>query len=267
MHPLFFPSFDKSAAPAVICMLAHADPAEAIPTVRAAAAHRPAGYGFQLEQVPPELRTEERLGKLFAAMEGAPVYATSYRHSRNEGKSDEVLADELLSLCDRGASLIDVMGDLYDRTPGELTRSPAAIRRQETLIAEIHRRGAQVLMSSHVLKYTPAEQVLDIARAQQARGADMVKVVTAADTPEEEAEAFRITSLLHRELSVPFLFLCGGSHCRRHRHLNFAFGCPIVLSVQAYTALSTPTQPPLPLMRSLCDLLAPVHLPETPDVS
>lgn len=87
-----------------------------------------------------------------------------------------------------GGTLADVMGDVFDRSPDELTRKPEAINRQKKLIDEIHEMGKEVLMSSHVLRYAAAEEVLEIAYEHQKRGADISKIVTAANNEDEEAE-------------------------------------------------------------------------------
>ena len=87
---------------------------------------------------------------------------------------------------------------------------PAAIEKQKKLIETIHEKGAKVLMSSHVFTFTPAERVLEIALEHQRRGADICKIVTGADTMEEQIENLRIIRLLKHVLTIPFLFLCGG---------------------------------------------------------
>ena len=43
-------------------------------------------------------------------------------------------------------------------------------------------------MSSHVLKFIKTDEVLEIAREQRRRGADIAKIVTAADTESELLE-------------------------------------------------------------------------------
>ena len=55
----------------------------------------------------------------------------------NAGKSDEQLAAEILELAECGATLCDVMGDLYCRTEGELTMDNGAIEKQMKLIMDI----------------------------------------------------------------------------------------------------------------------------------
>ena len=88
------------------------------------------------------------------------------------------------------------MGDLYDRQPDEVAVSEEAIKKQMELIDELHKKGAEVLMSSHIFKFTSAERVLEIALEHQRRGADISKIVTQADSAEEEIENLRILNLL-----------------------------------------------------------------------
>ena len=79
-------------------------------------------------------------------------------------------------------------------------------------------------MSSHVKEYRSADRVLEIALAQQSRGADIVKIVTGANTQEEQIENLRICNLLKQELKVPFLFLSSGTHTNLHRTIGPALG-------------------------------------------
>ena len=107
-------------------------------------------------------------------------------------------------------------------------------------------------MSSHILKFTPAEQVLAVAREQKRRGADIIKIVTRADTMEEQIENLRITDLLKRELGAPFLFL-SGNECSIHRRLGLKLGCCMALCVYEHDHQSTPAQPLLETMKRIRD--------------
>ena len=167
-------------------------------------------FGMQFEQMKSEYRTKEVYKDLFAYTKDKPVYVTNYRHTSNEGKTDDMLAEELVELADCGADLCDVMGDYFDRQPDEVAVDKAAIEKQKELIRKIHNKGAKVLMSSHVLKYIPAERVLEIALEHQSRGADICKIVTGADTMEQQLEYLKIIIMLKEILVIPFLFLCGG---------------------------------------------------------
>jgi len=237
------PTFLGHSEPLYCCMIQSRTPENAISTIRRAVDGGCTAFGFQQCQLEREYRTESTIRSIFDAMEGRPVYVTNYRGGRNTGMTDDEIADGLVTLAERGATLCDVMGDLFCRHPQELTDDAAAIDKQLRLIDRIHRAGGEVLMSSHVLKYTPAEEVVRIALEQQKRGADIVKIVTAANSEAEQLENLRITSLLKETLDVPFLFLSGGSHYALHRMIGPMLGCVMYLCVQEYDELATKSQP------------------------
>ena len=153
-----------------------------------------------------------------------------------------MLASELIELAECGATLVDVMGDYFDACEGELTMNEEAVRKQMQLIDELHKRGAVVVMSSHVLKFTPAEQVLKIALEHERRGADICKIVTGASNTAEQIENLRIINLLKDNLKIPFLLLSSGE-CRIVRRIGGVFGCCMYLCVHEYDELATKTQP------------------------
>lgn len=238
--------------PALTVMLQCRTPDVAIGRIRNALHLGADAFGLQTESLLPEYQTPEVYARLFKEMRGKPAYVTSYRGSSNKEKSDEELAEDLLTLADCGATLCDVMGDLFCPHPEELTDDAAAIKKQMELIEQLHRKGAEVLMSSHMLKFTPAERVLEVALEQKRRGADIIKIVTGADTMEQQIENLRITDLLKRELGAPFLFLSGGE-CSLHRRLGMKLGCCMSLCVYEHDALSTSTQPLLTTMKKIRD--------------
>ena len=209
-------------------------------------------FGMQFEQMKNEYKTEEVYRDLFSYTKDKPVYVTNYRHTTNEGKSDEMLADELVKLAEYGADLCDVMGDYFDRQPDEMAVDETAIAKQVKLIDRIHSKGAKVLMSSHVYKYTPAERVLEIALEHQKRGADICKIVTGADTMEEQLENLKIINMLKEKLDIPFLFLCCGE-CKILRRISGEIGNCMYLCVPEYDALATPAQPLLTRVKAIRD--------------
>jgi 3-dehydroquinate dehydratase len=210
--------------------------------------------GMQFCQLKAEYRNEKTYRELFAYTD-LPIYVTNYRnHLSNAGKSDDVLAADLVELAECGATLCDVMGDYFDACEGELTMNKDAIKKQIHLIDELHGRGAEVLMSSHVLKFTPAERVLEIAREHERRGADICKIVTGAENTEQQIENLRIINLLKENLKIPFLFLAGGE-CRILRRIGGSLGCCMYLCVHEYDELATKSQPLLRDMKILRELL------------
>ena len=213
----------------------------------------PAGaeaFGIQFEQMLPEHRKPEVYRDLFSYAKGRPSYVTNYRDRQNAGKSDEELSDELVELAECGADLCDVMGDYFDRQPDEVAVDENAINKQIGLINRIHQKGARVLMSSHVMKYTPAERALEIALEHQRRGADISKIVVGADNREEELENLRIINMLKEKLDIPFLFLSAGE-CRILRRIGGELGCCMYLCVYEHDALATPQQPLLKKLKQI----------------
>ena len=212
-------------------------------------------FGMQFEQLLPEYRNEKVYRELFAYADGLPVYYTNYRNTTNEGKSDETLANELIGMAECGGAIADVMGDYFARTAGEYTIKTEAVAKQKELINALHEKGAKVLMSSHVLKFTPAERVLEIALGHRERGADISKIVTYANNTAEEIENLRIVTLLKEKLDIPFLFLAGGE-CHILRRIGGELGCCTYLCVHEHDALATKTQPLIKNLKQIRDNIA-----------
>lgn len=205
----------------------------------------PAGaeaVGIQTCRLPREEQNIDTYRRIFAAAGDVPTYVTHYRSCQNKDISDEVLANEILEIADAGATIVDVMGDIFAPHPDELTDEPEAVEKQKALIEAIHARGAEVLMSSHTHKYMSAERILEIALAQQERGADVVKIVVNANSLAEEAEVLHAAALLKETLTVPFLLLCGGS-CHVLRRVGPYFGSCTWLTVLEYDECATKAQP------------------------
>ena len=211
-------------------------------------------FGMQLCKMKPEYRTEETYKSLFEYAGDLPVYVTNYRHSFNKEKTDEELSRELIELAECGATLCDVMGDYFAPREGEFTTDPEAVSKQKKLIDELHKRGAEVLMSSHVMKFTPAERVLEIALEHQRRGADICKIVTGAESMEQQIENLRIINLLKENLDIPFLFLSAGES-RIVRRIGGVLGCCMYLCVHEYDSLATKSQPLLREIAAIRDLM------------
>jgi 3-dehydroquinate dehydratase len=246
--------FLKNETPVLTVMLQCKTPEIAIGRIRNANQLGGEAYGLQVESLLPEYRNQENYKRIFDEMRGRPSYVTNYRSAYNAGKTDEQLAEDMLEVAKSGATLIDVMGDMFSKHPDELTDNKEAIKKQMGLIDDIHSIGGEVIMSSHILKYTPAERVLEVAFEQKRRGADIIKIVTGADTMEQQIENLRICDMLKRELGAPFLFLAGGE-CSILRRLGIKLGCCMCLCVYEHDAYSTPTQPLLSNMKIIRDNL------------
>ena len=246
------PSFLGHSRPLLTCMVQAENPTDAINLARNAAFDGCDAYGFQICRFNPIYRDKKTYHEIFRYMEDRPIYITNYREGFNQGMTDEERIEGLLYGLECGATLLDVVGDYY--APGhplQLTEDPVAVDKQKKLIDTIHDRGGEVIMSSHTMKFMQAEGVVELALKQQARGADIVKIVCAANKDEEQIENLRITTLLRDTLDVPFLFLSGGSHYKLHRMIGPMLGSCMYLCVQQHDILSTKSQPVLRAVRDV----------------
>lgn len=237
--------------PTVTVMIQSETAVNAINTIRNSVYEGADAFGLQICRLAPEER--KHLKEIYASSAGRPFYITNYRAGYNEGLSDEECMQGLLEGMKAGGNLGDIMGDTFDKTPNELTKNPAAVDKQKKLIDEIHKMGKEVLMSSHLYRFAEAEEVLEIAYEQQKRGADIAKIVTAANNEAEEAENIRITGLLKKELKIPFLFLSGGTYYKIHRLVSPLLGSCMSLCVPQYDELASKCQPPLKFVRYVTD--------------
>ena len=248
------PTFLKHERPLLTVMVQADNPDRIRELIDASVPEGAEAFGMQLCRMKNEYRTEGTYRSLFHYAGEMPVYVTNYRHAENKAKSDDELARELLELAECGATLCDIMGDLFDPCEGELTVNSDAVNKQMILIDELHNCGAEVLMSSHVMKFTPAERVLEIALEHQRRGADICKIVTGAESTEQQIENLRIINLLKENLDIPFLFLSAGQS-RIIRRIGGALGCCMYLCVHEYDKLATKAQPLLSEMVAIRDCI------------
>ena len=131
------PTFLNQNKPFITCMVQAKNPTEAIAAIRNAAADGADAFGFQICRMEPEYRTKEHLQSIFRHMGNRPIYVTNYRYGFNEGKTDDELAEGLLFELECGATLIDVMGDMFCKDPRELTYDPVAVEKQKKVFPEI----------------------------------------------------------------------------------------------------------------------------------
>lgn len=245
-------SFFNNDFAVLTCMVQGDNPDRIKELIKKADLQGAEAFGIQFERMDNHYRKAELYKDLFAFAKDRPTYVTNYRHDKNDGKSDEQLADELLELADCGADLCDMMGDYFDKQPGEMTYNETAVAKQKDLIGKLHERGAKVLISSHIKKFTSAEKVLEIALSHQNRGADISKIVVGAENAEQQIENLKIINLLKEKLNIPFLLLSDGE-CKILRRIGGELGCCMYLCVCEYDDFSTPQQPLLKKIKAIRD--------------
>jgi 3-dehydroquinate dehydratase len=246
-------SFLNHPHPVITGIMAGQTPQELIAEARNSEFDGAQGIAITLSHLKPEFRNPAALKSIVDAA-ALPVMFFFYRDDEWKN-SDDARQELLLAAAEVGASMIDVMGDLYDPSPMEITRSPAAIDKQKALIDRIHAKGADVVISSHMPCARTTEQVLEHMLSLESRGPEMVKIVTTVNTDDELAEAFRTTMALKRRLKTPFIHLCNGKFSRPHRFLGAALGASIVFAVHEYEPRYGMTQPTIRAMKAVLDNL------------
>lgn len=245
-------TFLQMEKPLLCAMIQCATPQECIIKIKASLEDGAEAIGVQLCKLSKEYRTKECLTQIFEACEDKPIYITSYRGGESEGMSDEECMELLLLGLESGATICDVMGDTFDKGAAlQLTEKEDAVARQKELIAEIHKRGGEVLMSCHTGAKLSAKETLRIAKAQEERGADVIKIVNDTDSIEDLPESIASINLLQKEATQPFLFLVGGPCHKLIRHIGPNLGVCMYLCVQYHGPMDTKAQPVLRHLREV----------------
>ena len=227
---------------------------ECIAKISSSLAEGATAFGIQLCKIKKELRTKENFTKIFEACQGKPIYVTSYRHSENDGYTDEECVEVLLLAIESGATIVDVMGDMYDRgSKWELTENPEAIAKQKALIVKIHAMGGEVLMSSHTNSNLTVEETLHVARSHEERGADLVKIVNKTEAIEDLPKSFETIIELNKTLTKKFLYLESGPTQKLVRNLGPQLGVCTYLTCQSYGRFDTLAQPKLTRLKKVIE--------------
>ena len=243
-------SFLNKPYPVITALIAGQTPPELIVEARNAEFDGANGIAIELRDLKPEFRNRDAFKGIIDAV-NLPFMFIFYRNDLWENADDDQRQELLLDAADAGAAMIDVMGDLYDPSPMELTHNRRAIEKQKRLIDQIHAKGSDVVISSHMQNARTGEQVIEHLREVEKRGADVVKIVTTVNTEEELAEAFRTTMLLKRELTTQFIHLCNGTFSRPHRFLCPALGTAILFAVTHYEPRYGMEQPTICAMKAV----------------
>lgn len=243
--------FSRQKLPLLVASLSDPTPARTICTIRNAIYDGAEAFMLHMEAMNPEHLCEDDLGPIFNYAGDKPVFTMNYR--RPGGKSDDQLVSEQLMAVQVGASMIDMMGDMFDPSPWELSRDPRAIARQQEVIEEVHSLGGEVLMSSHVWEYMNVDQTLSHAKALASRGADFVKIAMCVHSEEQMMESLQATVRVKNELPVPFLHICMGQWGKLLRAVSPMFGSCFALCVPSYTEAGHKEKPLLRAQKAVMD--------------
>ena len=247
-------SFLNHEKPLLCAMIQCATVEECICKIQSSLAEGATAFGIQLCKIQKDLRTKENLTKIFEACQGKPIYVTSYRHSSNDGFTDEECMEILLLAIECGATIADIMGDTFQ--PGskyELAEDPEAIEKQKALIEKIHAMGGEVLMSSHTASNLSVEETLRVAKAHEERGADVIKIVNGTEALEDLPKSFQTIIELNKTVNKKFLYLESGPTQKFVRNLGPQLGVCMYLTCQFYGTADTPAQPKLSRLKKVIE--------------
>ncbi|MDD5940552.1 MAG: type I 3-dehydroquinate dehydratase [Lachnospiraceae bacterium] len=236
-------SFLDCKKPLLTAMIQKPDPDSCISAIRNAVYDGAEAFGFQICELKREYRDEETLRHIFSYCGSHPIYITNYRQRYSDKVSDEDRTEEMLTAMRAGAVLMDVMGDLYCPDPRQLTYDAEAVKKQKELIHEIHDMGGEVLMSAHIWKFVPGNEIVKMAQEMEARGADIAKIVTMANNMDELQSNIDTLFALRQKLSIPFVFLANGAYCKYQRIIAPMLGSWLVMCVSRYDSITTKEQP------------------------
>lgn len=175
-----------------------------------------------------------------------PIMPLVYRRGAmsSDRMTEDKRAQEILKTVDAGAVSVDIIGNLFEPSASrELACCEDAVEKQKNLISQIHNRGCEVLISSHVDEVLEAVEVFEHLKCQVDRGADIAKIITRCETDEDFLENIRTIQLLKREMKVPFIFLCNGAFGRLQRFIAPVLGSMLSFGVQRFSELSNGFQP------------------------
>lgn len=239
-------SFLALPKPVVACILAEPTARRAMAVIKNGEFEGAHAFAVHLEALGAGEKTEENFRRI-AGCTPRPVMFLHYRATEKWPfeMSDGERVETLLSGIKCGAACIDLTADTYAPSPDQFTEDPEALELQRGAIERAHELGGEVVLSSHTGKALTCGQAVGQMKAMEKRGADIVKLVTMADTEEELAEAVKTTLALHRELKTPFIHLCGGKYGMPHRFFGPALGSALTFCVERYTEDFTSGQPPV----------------------
>ncbi len=228
-------------AVSLLCRPASVD--EAVALARTALDAGADGVAVELNRFPVAARTLAGFREVVSSVP-LPFMFTDYREDEFLGADDEARMASLLTAAEAGAEFVDVMADLYCPSPLQIATDETAVARQRAVIDEVHRLGAKAILSSHILdRARTADEIVAQLRMEEARGADVVKLVTMMDTSEAFVEGVRAMTRLRTEMKTPWVFLAGGKYGRMQRFLGPHFGCAVEFAVNDYIAGTPYNQP------------------------
>ena len=235
----YLPSIVQAAKknPLLTCVITDNTDKTCIATIRNAIYDGADAFYMDFTKLEDEFRNVETLHKIIDYCEDKPMMMMCYRRHNRPEMTDDRIAENLLMSVEAGASMVDIMGDLFNPTPLQLSKDAESFEKQCALVEKVHQAGGEVMMSSHTWVPMTPEHALEHARALASRGADMIKIASTANNDAEMQQTFNATMTLKNELELPFLHVCMGQYGKLHRVISPMLGSSMALCVQRYNGI------------------------------
>lgn len=263
--------------PFICCVLIDdATPDAVIRTIKLAEYDGADAFELDLQVLAPECRRPQAVAPIFAAT-NRPIVTVYRRYDMSQPQPAWYERDEetrmrlQLDCLDVGSAGFDMELDTFDphvepwpptpegrryswnpaSPPREVSEDPHTVERQHRVIEEAHRRGGEVLASTHSLTRLPVEACVRIGRLAEERGADAVKIVRFNGSYQDIVETLAATVALREALTIPFVMMGTGEYGKLTRPLAPLLGSMLVFAKQDYRPGGFYDQPPIRAMRAV----------------
>ena len=268
-------SFVKQPSPVLAGVVREKTVRGAMAMIRNCEYHGANVLDLHLSCLDEEARTVESLKRIINSTK-LPMLGLSYNQAYDTeplNMTEEERIELLWRFVEAGGAAIDVQGYTYDRpsktefnasfsnmpqsfvrsAPKEVVMDEAVIEKQKALIQRAHEAGAEVLLSTHTGVYLDCDQVVELAKYLEKRGADILKIVTPCDTLEQAVGSMRTMLTLKKEVAMPTHLHCSGEAGQLTRILNPLLGGYLIFCCDGYTESSTFGQLDLQTAKRLLD--------------
>ncbi len=268
-------SFVNNPKPILAAVIRERTPRDAIAEIKNYALHGARGADLHLSCLDEEYRNVESIAQI-VEQSSLPILGLNYNQNPDWSiteTSEEERVALLMMAIDAGAAGIDMQGYTFDRfshdafrdeflnldysfiknKPKEVVVDPKIIEKQCDLIEQIHFKGAEVLLSNHLLIPMKTDELVDLCLFLEKRNPDMIKIVTQSETDEDMLESFKSMLTIKKEIKTPVTLFCNGPTSPLTRIINPMLGGFMVFTSDGFNARSNFTQMDLTTMKQVLE--------------
>lgn len=268
-------SFVANKAPVLTAVIRERTPRDAIAQIKNYAIHGAKGADLHLSCLDEQYRNVESIAQI-VNQTSLPILGLNYNQNPDWKvfeTSEEERVELLMMAIDAGAAGIDLQGYTFDRyshtafreefsnldysfiknKPREVVVDQKIIDKQCDLIEQIHFKGAEVLLSNHLLIPMKTDELVDLCLFLEKRKPDMIKIVAASETEEDMIESFKSMMTIKKEIKTPVTLFCNGATGPLTRVINPILGGYMVFTSDGFNARSNFTQMDLQTIKQVLD--------------